>query len=550
MPKVAALIVEKLKEHGCEYAFGVPGKPVVPLILEMKAQGVNFVLARHEGGAGYIATGYAMQNNSLGVAIGTSGPGGTNMITAAAQAKAYNAPVLFITGHPPLTEAGKALGQDSSMFGTDLTEMFRPVTLFSAKIEDARTLKSYLQHAFEKALTGPKGPVHLSVPLDVLVEEIDGFTMSSQLIGDQPVSTNLERVSNILNQASNPVMLLGKGVHIAKAYQEVKEFAEKWHVPVMTTPGGKGTFPTKHPLSLGAFGLGGTEAASAYINDKIDVMVVVGSKLSDMSIAGLSPEHYPEQVIQFDYSADFIGKSIPVKTTFVQGDAKANLTELNRHYSFERKDMAPSLTSYWKLEEQTIDDIRKKTAGQERLSTAEVMEGLRKFLPEDTIVYGDDGSHTFYAIKHFDTFEPGTFFFDDVFGAMGHGLGFAIGAKLAAPEKTVVSFTGDGCMLMHGTEISTAVDQQAHMIFFVFNNGMLDMVDKGMLYNLGRSAGTRYRTDMNAAVFAESLGATGYRCITMKDILSSVESALKLPQTAVIEIMVQKEEVPPTLKRG
>lgn len=548
MLTVAAQIVEILKGQGCQYAFGVPGKPIVPLILEMEHRDMNFVLARHECSAGYMATGYALKNDSLAVAIGTSGPGGTNLLTAAAQAKAYHAPVLFITGHPPLTDMGKPVGQDSSMFGTDLTEMFRSVTLFSAKVEDANLLKKYMQYALERALLGEKGPVHLSIPLDVLIDKIAPFTSPIKLINDTPISGNLKQAAHILQDAKRPVLLLGKGVHIAKAYREVMQFSEKWNIPVMTTPGGKGTFPTNHRLSLGAYGLGGTEAATAYMADGVDVMVVIGSKLTDMSIAGLASEQYPKTMIHFDQQADFIGKSILVDTVFVKGDAKKNLQQLNANYSSNRE--TPHLTPYWKKEILDIEEKKKDQAAYRNLSTAEVMKCLRAVLPEETVVFGDDGSHTFYAIKYFDIVKSGTFFFDDVFGAMGHGLNFAIGAKIAAKATPVVSFTGDGCVMMQGTEISTAVNQKIPMIFYVFNNGMLDMVDKGMRYNIGRSAGTRYTTAMNATLFAESLGAIGYRCTKMEEIVQATEIALKERQTAVIEILVEKEEVPPTLKRG
>jgi acetolactate synthase-1/2/3 large subunit len=549
MPKVAAIVVQQLKQKGCQYAFGVPGKPVVPLILEMEDQGLNFVLARHECGAGFIATGYALQNRTLGVAIGTSGPGGTNLLTAAAQAKAYHAPVLFITGHPPLSETGKALGQDSSMFGTDLVELFRPVTCFSAKVEDARALKHYLQHAFQRALTGQKGPVHLSIPLDVLVQETEAFELPQRELEDQSISGNIEQVVEALQQAERPIMLLGKGVHIADAYEEVLSLAEQWQIPVITTPGGKGTFPTNHPLSLGSFGLGGTEAAAAYLKDGTDLMLVVGSKLSDMSTAGLGSALYPQRIIHFDYNPEFVGKTLPVETLLVQGDARINLRQILSVVASQKRD-AIDLSYYWKKEEEARQKAESEHWAGERLSTAAVMDTLRSVLPADTIIYGDDGSHTFYAIKHFDTVKSGTFFFDDIFGAMGHAIGFSIGAKLAKPEQSIVCLTGDGCLFMHGTEISTAVNEKANVIFIVFNNGMLDMVDKGMLHNLGRSAGTRYETEIQVAQFAQSLGALGYRCTTVEEIESAVSSVLKADRPAVIELMVRKDEIPPTLQRG
>ncbi|SFM13964.1 thiamine pyrophosphate-binding protein [Salibacterium qingdaonense] len=551
MPKVASVLVENLKKIGCRHAFGIPGKPVVPLILEMEAQGMDFVLTRHEGGGGYMAAGYAMQNQTLGVAVGTSGPGGTNLLTAAGQAKAYHAPVLIITGHPPLYETGKALGQDSSMFGTDLTELFKPVTKFSAKVEDSRSLKNYLQHAFQKALTGEKGPVHLSIPLDVLTTEIEPFELPAFQIKEHMVSMKLKEMEKELHRAERPVMLLGKGVHISNAYEEVRQTAEEWNIPVMTTPGGKGTFPTKHPLSLGSFGLGGTQAASTYLQEGTDVFVVVGSTLSDMSIAGMNESMYPKKIIQLDYNDTFAGKSLPVETMFVKGDAKTNLRRLLDEAEPVEASGIRDLALYWSNEEEAAAAVVKNgDVKHSRLSTAAVMAELRTLIPEETIVYGDDGSHTFYGIKYFDTLQAGTFFFDDVFGAMGHGIGFSIGAKIAAPEKKIACFTGDGCLLMHGTEVSTAVNQRAGVLFFVFNNGMLDMVDKGMKNNLGRSAGVRYDTDMNAALFGESLGAAAARCTTMEEVKTACCSAMGRQGPTVIEILVDKEETPPTMMRG
>jgi acetolactate synthase-1/2/3 large subunit len=545
MPKLATLLAMHFKKWGVDYAFGIPGKPVVPLVLAMEEQGINFGLARHEGGAGYIATGYAMQNKTLGIAIGTSGPGGTNMLTAAAQAKAYHAPVLFITGQPPTFENGKPLGQDSSMFGTDMVEMFRPVTLFSARVEDPRSFQNYLKHAIEKSLTGQKGPVHLSIPLNVLTSEIEPFELPEYQTEDHLVSGNILQAAEAINKAKKPLLYLGKGIHIANAYEEVRSFAEAWSIPVMTTPGGKGTFPTRHPLSLGSFGLGGTEGSSSYLSAGIDLLIVIGSKLTDMSLAGFSPDLFPEQVIHFDINSTFVGKSLSVETILVQGDAKRNLQELLSRADAVAKQI--DLTPHKQKDHATNSEHKNE---ESRLSAVNVMTELRGLLPEETVMYGDDGSHTFYAIKYYDIIKQGTFFFDDVFGAMGHGIGFSIGAKLSKPNTPVVCLTGDGCLFMHGTEISTAADLHANVLFIVINNGMLDMVDKGMLYNIGKTAGTRYHFEMNAKDFARSLGASGYRCRTISELREAVTRGLTENGPTVVEVMVKKDEVPPTKKRG
>ncbi|UOQ48941.1 thiamine pyrophosphate-binding protein [Gracilibacillus caseinilyticus] len=550
MVSLATNLVKVIKQLGCEQAFGIPGKPITPLIMEMENQGINFVLSRHECGAGYMATGYALQNQSLGVALGTSGPGGTNLLTAAGQAKAFNAPVLFITGHPPLGESGKALGQDSSMFGTDLVELFKPLTLFSAKVEDATLLSSYLQHALQKALTGKMGPVHLSIPLDILTQEVPDLDMPNWQIADNPISANLSQVKQLLSTAQKPVILVGKGAHRSKAYQELQTFAEDWQIPVMTTPGGKGAFPTHHPLSLGSFGLGGTAAAETYIEDGIDIMIVIGTRLSDMSTAGLSPNLYPKHIIQFDQEEVFVGKTILVDTLLVKGDAKQNLSKLISQYAPDQPVHKRNLTAYWVEENKARELIAKNEPNNNRLSTATVMLHLRDFLPPDTVVFGDDGSHTFYGIKYFDTLKPGTFYFDDVFGAMGHGLGLAIGASLVKQDQPIVSFVGDGCFMMHGMELSAAVDQQANITFVVFNNGMLDMVDKGMKVGLGKAAGTTYQYGIDATQFGVSIGMESIRCHSIHELEAAIKQAIETDGPSIVEVFTRQDEVPPTLKRG
>jgi acetolactate synthase-1/2/3 large subunit len=540
MKTIATLIVEHLKSFQVTHAFGIPGKAVVPLLLAMDKNELEFVLSRHESGAGFMAGGYARQNNTLGVAIGTSGPGGTNLLTAAGQAKAFNLPVLFITGHPSVKESGKAMGQDSSIFGTDLVKMFEPVTLFSARVERGDQFPLYFQHALETALTGRKGPVHLSIPADVLLQEIEPFTLSLPHL-QQPVSPYMNEVKSMLEKAKKPLLFIGKGVHISQAYDEVKYLSLQYNIPVITTPGGKGSIRTDHPGYLGPFGLGGTQAASDYLNEGVDLLIVVGTKLTDMTLAGFTENMYPKQVIQFDIEPTFVGKSIPVPTLPIIGDAKVNLQAI-----LEPAFVESAATS--SLVDREIIEVA--TPLTEKISAVTAVQLMRKHLSADTILIGDDGSHTFYAIKYFDIEQEGTFFADDVFGTMGHAIGYAIGAKFANPEQEIACLTGDGCMMMHGAEISAAVCHDLQIPFIVLNNGRLDMVDKGMRYNLGRSVGTVYEYPANLCLFGESLGAAAFRCFTAQEVEEALVFAKTYRGPTVIEIMVDPEEIPPTLKRG
>ena len=539
MKTVASILAEHLKLFNVAHAFGIPGKAVVPLILELEKNDIDFVLSRHESGAGFMAGGYSRQNHSLGVAIGTSGPGGTNLLTAAGQAKAYHLPVLIITGHPSVKASGRPMGQDSSIFGTDLVKMFEPVTLFSARVERADQFPLYFQHALEKALIGRKGPVHLSIAADVLMQEIEPFTLS--LPDLQPaVSPNMVQVKSLLEQAKKPLLFLGKGVHISQAYEEVKNLSLQYNLPVITTPGGKGTVRTDHPGYLGPFGLGGTEEAADYMSADVDLLVVIGTKLTDMSLPAYTQDMYPKQIVQFDIEPTFVGKSIPVPTLSVLGDAKVNLQAI-----LDPAFMEISATSYG--EPTTVEVV---PSVEEKLSAVTSIKLMRKHLPADTILFGDDGSHTFYAIQHFDIEQEGTFFADDVFGTMGHAIGYAIGAKFANEYQPIACLTGDGCMMMHGAEISAAVCHDLQIPFIVLNNGRLDMVDKGMRSNLGRSVGTVYEYPANLSQFGESLGAAAYRCFTAKEVEEALDSAKTYKGPTVIEIMVDPEEIPPTLKRG
>ena len=337
MKSIASILAAHFKRWGVNDVFGIPGKPIVPLFMELDKQDINFILSKHESGSGYAAAGYSLMNKRLGVAIGTSGPGGTNLLTSAGQAKAYHIPVLFITGQQPMNDSGKALGQDSTIFGTDLVKMFEPVTKFSARVERADQFQRYLQHALEKAYFGVKGPVHLSIPMDILNEQIEEFELDLPNNMGELISSRLDEFINKLDNAKKPVILAGKGIHSSLAYEEVKSLAEIWNIPVMTTPGGKGTFIENHPLSLGALGLGGTERASQYIKQDIDLMIVIGSKLSDMSLVDISSENYPKEVIQLDYDPTFIGKSLMVPTLPIIGDIKTNLQSVLNKVKQEQK---------------------------------------------------------------------------------------------------------------------------------------------------------------------------------------------------------------------
>ncbi|MEK3885301.1 thiamine pyrophosphate-binding protein [Paenibacillus sp. PL2-23] len=539
--KVYSIIVDHFKSWGVSHVFGIPGKSISPLMLELDHQEIQYVLGRHETGCGFEASGFALGSKGIGVAIGTSGPGGTNLITAAGQAREFQLPVLFITGQPSMSDTGRALSQDSSPFCTDLVKMFEPVTSFSARIERGDLLPLYLRHAIEKAYLGEKGPVHLCIPFDVLMEEIEEFHIPLPTYASPVIARDVDRVVELLNGAERPVLFLGKGAIMAEAFEEIRTIAEHWRIPIVTAPGGKSAVSTSHPLYLGGYGLGGSKHAMDYMVSGIDLMVVIGSKLCDMSLSGYTVKMMPKDMIQFEYDITFAGKSVAVPTEIVLGDLKANLQQVIGAAGASRRESEYELLPPAAFQ---ADNNRDRM-----LAAGDAFRALRAALPDDTMLFSDAGSHSFYAVQHLDMPEPGTFFFDEVFIAMGAAIGYSIGAKIACPDRPVVCITGDGCLLMHGTEISTAVNHGAPVIFFVLNNGRLDMVDKGMSYNTGRSVGAVYEHPLDASGFGTSMGAKAHRCWTTADIVNGVNEALQSKVATVIEVMVDPQEIPPILTR-
>lgn len=547
MEKVYRVLVKHFQRWGVTHVFGIPGKPISPLMLEIDALGMTYILGRHESGCGYEASGYALAKKSIGVAIATSGPGGTNLLTSVAQAKENNLPVLFITGHPSAIETGRALSQESSQFGADLVKIFEPVTKFSARVDRPEVLPRFLQHAIEQACTGEKGPVHLCIPFDVLMDDIEDFYIPLPNHIAPVASTATEKAISMLNEAKRPVIFLGKGAVLTEVFDEIRTIAEHWHIPVMTAPGGKGAFLTHHPLNLGGFGLGGTKNTFEYLRSGVDLMVVIGSSLCDMQLSGFTEDMYPERVLQFDYALTFVGKSIPVPTEPILGDIKYNLKQVVKHIGTvtDASDKAYHVNQEVAVSRES--DLASQTS--DLLSAGSAFRTLRSVLPDSAILFGDAGSHSFYAVQHFDIREPGTFYLDEVFISMGAAIGYAIGAKIADPDRHIVAVTGDGCMMMYGTELSTAANHDVPVIFFVLNNARLDMVDKGMSYNTGKSVGAVYKTPLDVSQFAQSMGVAALCCRTEADIRNAIEEALKRNGPSVVEVMVDPEEIPPILTR-
>lgn len=538
MRTVADYLAETLRNLGVTHVFGIIGKSICPAVLKMVDYGLEFIPGRHESSSGFAASGYALQTGKLGVAFATSGPGGTNLLTAAAHAKANNLPVLFITGHQSIQELGLPQCQDSSSYLADLAEMFRPATLFSKLVERGDHFGTLLNHALSIALGPNKGPVHLCIPFDVQTELL--FQCRIVIPEPEPLFSvsNLNRIFPLIQQSNRPLIIAGKGVSRARAHDELLQLAESFNIPVITTPGGKGAIAWDHPLYHGPCGVGGFPHADDMLNQS-DLYIVLGSRLSDMTLCNLKPEHHPVHLIQFDADPTFVGKILSAQTLHITGDLKDNL-----QYLLGTLEDLPTPVRTTAPMDYTVP-----LPDLPQLSLASVLDGMSDLLPYDHKLFVDDGSHGFHAVQRYKVKKPGSFVFDAYFACMGNAIGMAIGAKAASPEETVVCITGDGCFMMLGTEIHTAVCNNLNVIFIVVNNKQLDMALKGMEKTTGRIDGTLYEVPMDAAKFAESLGAVAFRAETLAEFSSALNTAQTLNQVTVIELLTDRDEIPPTAHR-
>ncbi|BCG59309.1 acetolactate synthase, large subunit, biosynthetic type [Paenibacillus sp. URB8-2] len=539
MKTVADYMAEALRNLGVKHSFGIIGKSICPIVLKMVDYGIEFIPGRHESSSGFEASGYALKTGNLAVAFGTSGPGGTNLLTAAAHAKANNLPVLFITGHQSIKELGIPQCQDSSSYLADLAEMFRPATLFSKLVERGDHFSTIFNHAISIALSGQRGPVHLCIPFDVQTEPLEECRIVIPERETLVNYANINRVINAINHSKKPLIIAGKGVNRAGAHEELIQLAETFNIPVVTTPGGKGSIVWDHPLYHGPVGVGGCKHGDDLLN-KSDLYIVLGSRLSDMTICNLKAENHPETLIQFDVDPTFVGKILTSHTIAVGGDLRDNLSLVLQNVD------ASAITE---RDTETAVNYKEELPVLSNLSLASVMSMMSDLIPYNNTVFVDDGSHGFNAVKWYNVKKPGSFVFDAYFACMGNAIGMAIGAKAASPEETIFCITGDGCFMMLGTEINTAVCKNIPVIFIVVNNMQLDMALKGMEKTTGRIDGTIFEVPMDAVKFAESLGAAGFRCETKEQFAAAIGEAVALNRVAVIELLTDRDEVPPTAHR-
>jgi acetolactate synthase I/II/III large subunit len=550
-----ALLLKYIKAEGVDYIFGVPGTSLVPLYDAINKTGlVTPILAKHEEGAAFMADGYARVSGKIGVCYATSGPGATNLVTGVATAYMDNIPLLVITGQVATNVYGKGTFQDSTKSGVDSVAMFDPLTKYSTMMMSKYKVPEMIREAFRIAYGGKKGPVHLSYPKDIMEAEIEDTLLPPGTYRVKPEDFDRKLVIEAamkLVKAKRPAMLVGSGAVSSGATSQVLELAEMLNIPVATSPKAKGAFPESHDLSLGVLGLCGSPAAEEYIlKSGVDVLLVVGASMNQMTTFSWDPRIMPSDcLIQINIDPSEIGKNYPAHIGLI-GDCRVVLDEIQFRILRELQEHDPRSE---RQVEQVIE-FKKKTGRfveEEKMYSESIpikpqrlMYELQEILPEDAIVFFDTGNHICWALHYMQFNRPN---FISAFGmlTMGYATAAAIGGKLAAPDRPVIAVVGDGCFMMNGMEVATAVSHDIPVVWIVENNAKLGLVHELQKFSLGEKTVSTTFKPVNCAKIAEGLGAQGFRIEKPGELKKVLPIALASKKPTVIDCVIDPNEVPP-----
>lgn len=557
---VAALILAQLEREGVRTVYGIPGGPATPLFDEFHREaGLRLVAPRHEAGAAFMALGDARVRGGVGACLLTTGPGATNAITAVAAARTDGLPVLVLTAQTATSSFGKGSLQDSTESGVDTVALFRPVVKMSAMLSNPAAAGVLLRQALRAAMTGRRGPVHLSIPTDLMRRPAGGGVLDPADYRCEPRLFDREavgRCARVLLEARRPAILAGHGVNLGGARAELLELAELLSIPVATTPKGKGAFPETHPLSLRVFGLASSPLSERYLlSEGTDALLVLGSSLHENSTSGWDPRLGAGLVMQQDVEPATIGRNYPVAVALA-GDAKTTLRELlfelRRRLARGETPPAGLRASFARFKAGVpayLDEAAARSEAQP-IKPQRLMAELDAALPGDALIFLDVGNNTLWATHYLTATGRNAFIHNwGEFAAMGYGVAAAVGGKLAAPSRPVVAIVGDGGFAMAGMEVSTGVTEGAAVVWIVLNDARLNAVHHGMtMQYAGRTKGTEFHR-MDVAGVADALGAWSRRVLHPGDIAAAVADALSSGRPAVIDVRVDADEVPPIHSR-
>ena len=535
-------IIECLKAEGVEHVFGIPGGANLPTYDALYDAGVRHVQCRHEQGAGHAAEGYAKASGRVGVALATSGPGATNLVTPIADAMMDSVPTVFITGQVRTDLIGTDGFQEADVSGITL-----PIVKHSMMIQDPREIPEVMHTAFHIANTGRPGPVLVDIPQDLSRAEIDYEPVDRvNLPGYQPTTEGnakqIRLAAKALANARRPVIYAGGGVVAAEAAKELTELGEADRFPVTCTVMGLGGFPAPHDQWLGMLGMHGTRTAN-YAMDEADLICCVGARFDDRITGKLSEFAPRAKFIHIDVDPAEISKNVAAHIPIV-GDAKRILPKLTREYRALETDSS-RLDGWWERIHnwQEKHPLRYEDSEDSEIKPQWMVQALHQATGGDAIVTSDVGQHQMWCAQYYDFPKPRRWINSGGLGTMGFGLPSAMGAKVGMPDDQVVCLAGDGSLIMNIQELATCVTEAIPVKVFIMNNGYLGMVRQWQeLFWDKRYSQVDMGSFPDFVKLAEAYGAHGVRLTDTTTLLDDLKAALAVEGPVVVDVRVTAEE--------
>lgn len=534
-------VVRCLIAEGVKILYGYPGGAIMPVYDELyKFQDqIHHVLARHEQGATHAAQGFARISGEVGVAIATSGPGATNLITGIADAQIDSTPMVCITGQVP----SHLLGSDAFQ-ETDIVGISTPVTKWNYQITKASDIPEAIAKAFYIAKSGRPGPVLIDITKDAQFEEFDfSYKKCTGVRSYNPVpktdSGAIEAAAKLMNGAKKPLIVWGQGVILSKAEKIFTSVIEKAGIPAAWTIMGASAIPTSHPLNVGMLGMHGNYAPNVLTNE-CDVLIAIGMRFDDRVTGDLKTYAKQAKVIHFEIDSAEIDKNVKTDVA-VLGDAKASLEALlplldeNNHTQWHQEFKDLYAIEYDKV---IKNDLHPTKDG---LTMAEVINEINIQSKGEAAIVTDVGQHQMVACRYADFNVTKSNITSGGLGTMGFGLPAAIGAKMAAPEREVVSISGDGGYQMTIQELGTIFQQKAAVKIVVLNNDFLGMVRQWQQLFFDKRYASTEMVNPNFVAIAEGYYIKAKKVTKREELAAAVEEMMASKEAYFLEVCVEKE---------
>jgi acetolactate synthase-1/2/3 large subunit len=539
-----------LEKEGVRYVFGVPGDQLYPFLNALYDSNIRFITFHHEANAAHAADGWARVTGELGVVAATVGPGAANLVGGVYPAFAENIPILIITAQ---NQTFRSYPDHGSMQALDQFSLFKPITKWNVVVNHWSRIVELTERAIKVALSDKPGPVHIDFPSDILhqtgeeedvqLHEREKYRPKKPL----PDIETLKRIAKMLISAEKPIIHAGGGVLRAGASKELIELAEYLQVPVTTSISGRGCIPEDHPLCLVPHSYGALTA-----QNEADLVLLIGSKLGDLDFFGRPPlwgDYDTQKFIQIDIAAESIALNRPVEIGAI-GDAKKTLSALLDIIKREIPPRSPlEKNRYYKdLERQWIEEFEKvSNTDQIPIHPLRVIREVRNFYPRNAISVVDGGNTTVWAHYLNRIYEPNTFLSSTAgdSGHLGSGVGYAIAAKLAYPDRDVYCITGDGAFSMGMADLETAKRLGLQITFVVLNDSSWGMIRAGQtLYYERRYIGVDFN-EIRYDLIAKAMGCYGERVEDPNEIKNALKRAKDSKLPAVIDVKIDREVIPP-----